>query len=240
MGRGAAKAGIIATFVVASAVSAAAETTGRPRVAMPFTCAMEQGRFVLSSATEQIYDIVDHHEQQPYTACSGAAGAQCRSWMLHRFTMQCGAVRLPWVEAVAAAAQLRPGPRVTLLDGQIVLGQLRENHARLIRACYDRLERRAGGGIVLGPRSAEDCRELQRRLSRTQVVLPAGFAPTGLIGAHLLPPSRSQPLPIAAATSQPQKAPVRSFACQSEHPAAEGGCCRAATSTRNGSGDRGT
>ena len=103
------------------------EITARPRVAMPFSCALDpaSGRLRLQPAHEQIYEIADKRETQRFTTCgpAGSAGGRCRTCTVHRFTLQCGSHRLPWMNFVAAALAVRPGPKATIEDGHFTLAR---------------------------------------------------------------------------------------------------------------------
>src|SRR5215470_10633617 len=76
-----------------------AETTGRARVALPFVCAVDQrsGQLIVQPSVEQTYEIVDRREVQRFSACRHMGlelgDERCRTYVLHKFTMQCGANR---------------------------------------------------------------------------------------------------------------------------------------------------
>src|SRR3990172_7635978 len=99
--------GVLGALVALGGAEVAAQV--RAKVAMPYTCLIEHEQVVAQPSLEQSYDILGRHEQQPFTVCFGPDGAQCRTWMVHRFTLACGGVRVPWIEVVAAAAASRPG-----------------------------------------------------------------------------------------------------------------------------------
>ena len=74
----------------------------RARVALPFACAHDpaSGRLRMTPSAEQVYEIVDRREARRAIVCN--SGGVCRTWVLHRFKMQCGAHRVPWMNVVAS------------------------------------------------------------------------------------------------------------------------------------------
>ena len=194
---------------------AAAETMHGGRIALPFACSVERGRVRVHPGAEQIYEIADRHDSYPFTACPSGAGRQCRTFTIHRFTLNCSGGRAPWVEVAAAAAITRPDlmPRVALEDGRLLLGRRGPGS---VRDCYARL---AGGSPrvrVYDSVLQDECWSLTRRGTATQIELPMGYAPLMLARAKLLPmqrptlpPEAPTPLPAAAALSKdPPAAPL--------------------------------
>ena len=170
---------------------AAAETTHGVRVAMPFTCSVERGRVRVLPGPEQIYEISDRNESQPFTACPAGPSRQCRTFSIHRFTLSCPGGRAPWVEVAAAAAAAHPelSPRVVLEDGRLLLGR-RGPGPGMMRDCYARL---TGGGPrvrVYDPVLQDECWSLTRRGAAPHIELPLGYAPLMLARAKLLPAQR--------------------------------------------------
>lgn len=85
---------------------------------MPYACAVKGGRVVLEPAPDQSYDIAGRREQQPHTVCSRLNPSRCRTWMLHRFDLECSGERVPWV-SVVAAAPTEPRRRLWLENGRL-------------------------------------------------------------------------------------------------------------------------
>jgi hypothetical protein len=160
--------GLVGALLALGGAEAAAQT--RVSVAMPYTCLLERGRLVVAPSVEQSYQILGRREEQPYTACFGGEGSQCRTIMLHRFTIDCSGARVPWIEVVAAATAGREGPlHVALENGQMMLGRRPHGGRPGLRD-----SRRLGG-----PEAA--------------VALPPGLAPMGMIGARLVLPVEATP-----------------------------------------------
>ena len=76
---------------------------------MPYSCAVVGGRPMLSPAPEQSHSIIGQREQRSYTACSPVNPDMCRTWTVHRFDLDCGGARVPWVSVVGAAADQADG-----------------------------------------------------------------------------------------------------------------------------------
>lgn len=131
-------------------------------VAMPFHCSIEQGRIRLAPSTERAYRIVGQHNQHPFTACAPGQPDRCRTWMIHRFDMMCGATPVAWASVVAAAND-RPPRRVRLENGRI--------------------------HIAIGPIWRTQSAANRRYPNQSQgVALPSGYAPVVGIAARFSAP----------------------------------------------------
>jgi hypothetical protein len=179
-------------------------------IVMPYACSMVGGRPVLAPSREETHRVIGGRERQIFTACSAANPNLCRSWMVHRFDLDCAGTRVPWLTVVAAAAELL-NKHAFIQDGRLHLrmgnwwdfapddpcaGRQgyddRSHYGRLGRYCADRR--------ALTPPSA--------------VVMPTGFAPMLGIAAQFitLPPATSRtgvnsPPPPLVAKSPPSKTP---------------------------------
>jgi hypothetical protein len=69
---------------------------------MPFGCHMDRGEVKLTPGPIQRYQIYGIPEGRAFSACSPRNPGICRNWMLHRFDLDCGGVRVSWLSVVAA------------------------------------------------------------------------------------------------------------------------------------------
>lgn len=104
----------IALAVVAIATPAVADDT----LVMPYACSMATGRPILLPADQRGHRVIGRREEQRFTACSPVNPTQCRTWTLHRFTMDCAGIDVPWF---AIAANSLPQARATITDGRLRL-----------------------------------------------------------------------------------------------------------------------
>lgn len=177
--------GAIALAIVAC-LAASAAAAGRERLVMPYACSVEAGRIVLEPAAEQSYVIIGRHEQQPFTACSPADEAHCRTWMLHRFDLDCGGERVSWLSTVAAAAAGR-SRRVWLEDGRLHVRFWIERFDERGSPCFVRPWRSMaswpGQGSFLYNRA---CGLFRAREAAAVVRMPYGFAPVMNLSARFV------------------------------------------------------
>lgn len=189
-----------------------AESGARSRIALPFACAYDPatGRLRMTPSTEQVYEIADKREIHRAMACNPAG--VCRPWLLHRFQMQCGAHRVPWMNVVAAVLATRPGPRPTIEDGRLVLERWLLVERRLRRRCFDSLSGTQAHRRLYGDGGLGDCWHTSApevtSARPLRIALPPGFAPTGLISARIVLTSRQE---AAAALASPP-VPTAGFA----------------------------
>jgi hypothetical protein len=85
---------------------------------MPFRCSILAGRPVLTPSEDEGYRILGQREQRTFTACSPVNPATCKQWMVHRFDLECGGVRVPWT-SVAVAADGPRNARAWVEDGRV-------------------------------------------------------------------------------------------------------------------------
>ena len=55
------------------------------------------------------YRIYGQREERPYTVCSPINPNACRTWLLHRFDLDCGGERVDWLSVVEAASEQTTG-----------------------------------------------------------------------------------------------------------------------------------
>lgn len=193
-------------------LAGAGVSVARDRVVLPFSCSIANGRLRVEPAPEQSYPIVGSHEQQPFTHCPAGGNGSCRTWMLHRFSVQCTGGRAAWPEIVVAAT--RDGGRVAMEAGQLLLRIGPNRVVARDAACAD-FERGTNRSLVLWQQCQLSRTAAVRGALRTRMLaMPRGFAPLGLIGARLLidadPPSAKPP--FAAERSPPERIPAERVA----------------------------
>ena len=76
---------------------------------MPYTCSAYGGRVELTPSRDESYRIYGQREERPYTVCSPINPNACRTWLLHRFDLDCGGERVDWLSVVEAASEQTTG-----------------------------------------------------------------------------------------------------------------------------------
>jgi hypothetical protein len=79
------------------------------RLVMPYACSAFGGRVTLEPSREEAYRIYGQREERPYTVCSPINPSACRTWLLHRFELDCGGTRVDWLSVVEAASEQTTG-----------------------------------------------------------------------------------------------------------------------------------
>jgi hypothetical protein len=155
---------LMAVFVVVVVTSVGAgDGIAKDKVSLPFTCSLDGGRLRVEPSREHSFPIVGQREQQAFTFCPAGEKGRCRTWMVHRFAVQCTGGRVTWPEIVAAAA------------GHLQNRAVIENGQLLLR---------------LGPRFNDGCAEANRGAGRSGMPPEcqlAGYAPArGVMRSHIL------------------------------------------------------
>jgi len=137
---------------------------------MPYTCSAHAGRVELAPSREESYRIYGQREERPYTVCSPINPNACRTWLLHRFDLDCGGTRVGWISVVEAASE-QSTRRAWVEDGRLRM-RMNQYWSRDLGPDDDpcpRWRRRGPYG--------QDCADggFQRR--GPVVEMPAGFAP---------------------------------------------------------------
>jgi hypothetical protein len=88
------------------------------RLVMPYACSAYGGRVTLSPSREEAYRIYGQREERPYTVCSPINPNACRTWLLHRFELDCGGTRVDWLSVIEAASEQTTG-RAWVEDGRL-------------------------------------------------------------------------------------------------------------------------
>ncbi len=86
----------------------AASPAAAEQLVMPFDCyAPQDGSVRLRPSEPQAYRIYGPRERHVFTVCSPVDDTRCRNWMIHRFDVDCGGIRVSWLEVANAAARLQ-------------------------------------------------------------------------------------------------------------------------------------
>jgi hypothetical protein len=208
-------AGRGAVLVIAGSLAlAATPAAADDLLLMPYGCAVIGGEPTLTRAGDEAHRIIGPREQQEFTTCSPADPSRCRQFTLHRFDLECGGVRVPWVAVAVAAARLR-NARAWTANGRFHL----QMPPRWGMAADDPCAR----GWDYGPRGWDyDDRWRYDRLARYcadrktlappgVVEMPAGFAPMFGIGVFVAgtPGVPSSPTAAAAPSFVAPGAPAK-------------------------------
>lgn len=195
---------------------------------MPVSCEAKSGRVTISRASApRTYDIVATRQRQVFSLCAPDAPARCRSIMVHRFDLACGAETVPWVEVAAALINENGG-----------VASARQGRLQVTRAGPPE----ADGAGCAEPAAGEPAQALPsyslherlpgepcRRQSPETWLFPPGFAPVGELGATLV---FSMPAKAEAAQA-PNRDRARAAATPAREPAAD---ARAAPPMRTAAG----
>jgi hypothetical protein len=171
---------------------------------MPFACNMVGGRPLLSPAPEQSHRIIGRREQRSFNACSQVNPSMCRTWTVHRFTMDCEGVRVPWIEVVAAAEAELGRRRAWVEDGRLVLRMEPSWDLDPDDPC-------GRNPAWLDPRMRRYCAD-RRDMGSGVVEMPPGFAPMLSIDGIFVKASPSANPPPVAATPPAPLSPPGTFA----------------------------
>ncbi len=168
-------------------------------IVMPYACAVAGGKPVLTPSSDQGYSIVGRREQRDFSACSPVSPDVCRKWTVHRFDLDCGGARVPWV-SVAAAADAHRNGRTSIENGRLQL-EMPPWWSDPCAPATDADHRRRSPGF------GEFCAERRGAPRRDFVEMPAGFAPMLGIDAIFVAAPKSHPAsPLAAANQSSTKA----------------------------------
>lgn len=153
----------------------------RERLVMPFDCGFEGGEVRLTPAGETSYSIVGARDEQTVTTCPPGAAAGCRTVMVHRFSIACAGKEAPWME-VAASIGSAAANRAWIEDGHLNLVMAARAGLDAPPDCTNRNQGELQRQVVL----TGDCLPWPRKVAFDHMVLPAGFAPVGELGARLM------------------------------------------------------
>jgi hypothetical protein len=165
---------------------------------MPYSCRVAGGHPVLTPSEDQGHPVIGRREQREFRACSPANPDLCHRWTVHRFDLDCGGRRVPWIEVAAAAEDLRRA-RAYVSDGRLELEMPPRWSLPPGSPCLrqrDAEEDRFGA-------FARFCAERLANARRLTVAMPAGFAPMlGIDGIFVNNPA---PRGAVADSSPPQR-----------------------------------
>ena len=177
---------------------------------MPYTCAVVGGQPVLAPSHDEGHRIYGQREQRAFTACSPANPNACKQWTVHRFDLDCGGVRVPWVSVATAAGGLR-NARAWVEDGRVRLQMdpwwnMEPGDPCARAPMYD--DRWQSG------RLARYCADRRALLPPPIVDMPAGFSPmlgtNGIFVAAAAPRIGAGAMPPVAAGVVAPPAPPNS------------------------------
>jgi hypothetical protein len=89
-------------------------------VTMPFACGHTGGRLDLQHSGDRTYRLIGPHERQSLRVCAGRGARNCRNLEIHRFTFDCGGVRVSWIAAATESARGKPW-RASVAAGRLTL-----------------------------------------------------------------------------------------------------------------------
>lgn len=156
------------------------------RLAMPFACHMDCGEVELTPGPIQRYQIYGIPEGQAFSACSPTNPGICRNWMLHRFDLGCGGVRISWLSVASARTANWMPNRFWVSEGRlhIRMGPLWSGVSG--GPCFMRRPLGYGwrdrGPVLDGPCARASTDGLGQVIN-----LPSGFAPMFSSFAHFEP-----------------------------------------------------
>jgi hypothetical protein len=206
----------VSRIIIALSVSLSAGSVAQAReqLVMPFDCRIEQGQPKLSPAADKAYPIIGSRDEQMLTSCGFSPSTGCRTMLAHRFDISCGGSRVSWMRIVGAignTAAVR-----SWIKGDRLTVELPTQDAPVAKpACFEgpsRLGVSTGQGRR-GVLVSNTCLPQRGKTRFDQMVLPAGYAPVGEMGARLVPSSPAGNVPdvaagAASAPAEPSLIPV--------------------------------
>lgn len=177
----------------------AASVAASELLVMPYTCTMLGGKPLLVPSREQGHQIIGPREQRTFTACSPANPDLCRTWTVHRFTLDCDGERMPWLSVVAAASADR-SRRAWVENGRLLVRMPSSWSFDPDDPCARRSRFVDNFGFGRMRRYCDD----RRNMAPPPIVeMPAGFAPMLGIDAFFVRAtpgiSAAPPLPLPSA-----------------------------------------
>lgn len=129
----------------------AAHAQSAEQIVLPFECTMAGGTVRATPSSDQAYRILGAREVRPFRACSRQNPDRCRTFEIHRFTMNCGRDRVGWSDFYAAISRATD-QRATLEAGRVVyrFGD-RQNRYETGGYPYPERPRSGGSGVVEFP-----------------------------------------------------------------------------------------
>ena len=188
---------------------------GAELLVMPYSCSMIGGRPQLTPSDQQGHRILTRREDKSFTACSHANPGLCRTFNLHRFTMDCGGAEVPFV-ALAAASLPGSGTQARLENGRLLMRMPQSWNMAPDDPCA-----RGPGGDPYG-RLSRYCADRNAFSQPPLVELPTGFAPMfgldGIFVAENGPVASASPGFAAAGQPVPAQKPAAVVALPKRRP----------------------
>jgi hypothetical protein len=185
-------------LTVAAALSlAGAPSRADELLVMRYSCSVVAGQPVLTPSHDEGHRVLGQREQRHFSACSPVNPSMCRHWTLHRFDLDCGGTRVPWVSVVAAGGGTRNG-RAWVEDGRLRVRvgpwwTMAPGDPCARTSGYE--DRWQAGGL------ARYCAERRTLAPPPTVEMPAGFAP--MLGIDGIFVAATAPRPGTATASAP-------------------------------------
>lgn len=148
------------------------------RLAMPYSCSVENGAIGIRPGPELTFDVAGGVERRLVTKCDPPFSNNCTSITVHRFDMMCGSQRVPWMQVVAAIGRTTAGA-ASIAKGHLVLEREPESSSGNAPSCSD-LKPAMGVGMP------GECLPWRVTRPMDQMVLPQGFAPVREAGARII------------------------------------------------------
>jgi hypothetical protein len=180
---------------IAMSIFPTSATLAEERLVMPYACQASGGRVDLIPGPSQSYRIFGAPEHQVFTACSPIRPDLCRNWMVHRFALDCGGVRVSWLSVVDALTKWGPN-RAWVSDGRLHVRMVPWWNGGPAGPCYTRRPFGYGPWAYGRPASGWPCARTLLNNQQPVVDMPAGFAPVLGIYARFI----SVPQTIASTT----------------------------------------
>jgi hypothetical protein len=169
------------------------------QLAMPFACHVDGGDVKLSPSQIQRYQVIGVPERQVFSACSPAHPNICRDWILHRFDIDCGGVRVPWLAVAGTLTTNWMPSRFWVSEGRLHLRMGPLWSGLSARPCFARRPLGYGPWRNRGPLFDAPCARASIDDPGQVITMPSGFAPMLSAFAHFEPQAETR-----QAASQPQ------------------------------------
>lgn len=209
----------VLSFVACALAVLSAGARADELLVMPYSCRVVGGQPVLTPSEDQGHAVIGRREQREFRACSPVNPDFCHRWTVHRFDLDCGGKRVPWIEVAAAAGDRQDG-RAFVADGRLEL----EMPARWSLPAHSPCARERDVEEDRFGALARFCSERSARARRLTVAMPAGFAPLlGIDGIFVTDPAGRGAVADAApqglgAGSEPRDLEPRNKAPRAEAP----------------------
>lgn len=187
-------------FISIAALTALAQdraaASGEERLALPFECAIDQGRVRLTPSKERLHAIVGVRQERVVLACGTGQSRNCRTMVAHRFALACGGRDVAWQD-VAEAIGGRRTSRVWRDSGRLHLALVEglDPEAAVTHPCtsdrpdasHDATARRGSvESVVLRPCGLPASGEPKDGRQESLFVMPQGFAPVAHFGGRIV------------------------------------------------------